>query len=132
MENQKKPTPKFRPTPGLTRRDQVREGLRHDRDASRTEQTSGHWILRYIHYFGGKTPPNRLGTTEVERFLSHLATVGQGSASTPRQALNALVFLSRDVRPTPLARPIAPVRRRARDSRKCSSAAEVSSRRSAA
>ena len=56
-----------------------------------------HWILRFIHYFGGKTHPNRLGAQEVERFLSHLATEGQVSASTQRHALNALVFLDRDV-----------------------------------
>ena len=110
MENQKKNTPKFRPHPGLTLMDQVREVLRYHHDAYRTEQTSGQWILRYIHHFGGKTHPNRLGATDVERFLSHLATEGQVSASTQRQALNALVFLYRDVLDTPLAAEIAPVR----------------------
>jgi integron integrase len=110
MESQKKR--KFRPNPGLTRMDQVREVLRYDHDAYRTEQTYGQWILRYIHYFGGKTPPNRLGTQDVERFLSHLATEGQLSASTQRQALNALVCLYRDVLHQPLASKIAPVRRK--------------------
>ena len=62
--------------------DQVREVLRSYRDAYRTEQTYGHWVLRYLHDCGGKTPPNRLGTKEVERCLSHLATEGQVSAST--------------------------------------------------
>jgi integron integrase len=46
----------------------------------------------------------------VERFLSHLATEGQVSASTQRQALNALVFLYRDVLDKPLAAEITPVR----------------------
>jgi integron integrase len=110
MDNQKKTNPIFRPNPGLTLMDQVREVLRYHHYADRTEQTYGQWILRYIHYFGGKTPPNRLGATEVERFLSHLATEGQVSASTQRQALNALVFLYRDVLHTPLASEIAPVR----------------------
>ena len=62
--------------------DQVREVFRSYCDAYRTERTYGHWILRYLHDCGGKTPPNRLGTKEVERCLSHLATEGQVSAST--------------------------------------------------
>jgi hypothetical protein len=77
-----KNTPRFRPNPGLKLMDQVREVLRYYRDAYRTEQTYGHWILRYLHDCGGKTPPNRLGTQEVERFLAHLATEGQVLAST--------------------------------------------------
>ena len=114
MESQNKP--KFSPNPGLKLMDQVREVLRYYRYAYRTEQTYGHWILRYIHYFGGKTHPNRLGTKEVERFLSHLATEGQVSASTQRQALNALVFLYRDVLHQPLESTIAPVRSKRRPS----------------
>jgi integron integrase len=110
MESQKKNTPKFRPNPGLKLMDQVREVLRYHHYAYRTEQTYGQWILRYIHHFGGKTHPNRLGAKDVERFLSHLATEGQVSASTQRQALNALVFLYRDVLDKPLAAEIAPVR----------------------
>jgi len=50
----------------------------------------------------------------VECFLSHLATEGQVSASTPRQALNALVFLYRDVLHKPLESTIAPVRSKRR------------------
>jgi integron integrase len=90
--------------------DQVREVLRSSHDAYRTEQTSGQWILRELHDFGGKTHPNRLGAQEVERFLSHRATEGQVSASTQRQALNALAFLYRDVLHQPLTSEIAPVR----------------------
>jgi integron integrase len=110
MESQNNTQPKFRPNPGLKLMDQVREVLRSYHYAYRTEQTYGHWILRYIHDFGGKTHPNRLGAQEVERFLSHLATEGQMSASTQRQALNALVFLYRDVLHQPLESTIAPVR----------------------
>jgi hypothetical protein len=85
MESQKNTQPTFRPNPGLKLMDQVREVLRYYHYAYRTEQTYGQWILRYLHYFGGKTHPNRLGVTEVERFLSHLATEGQVSASTQRR-----------------------------------------------
>jgi integrase len=108
MESQNKP--KCSPNPGLKLMDQVREVLRYYHYAYRTEQTYGHWILRYIHFFGGKTHPNLLGAKDVERFLSHLATEGQVSASTQRQALNALVFLYRDVLHQPLERTIAPAR----------------------
>jgi hypothetical protein len=93
MESQQKNTPKFRPNPGLKRMDQVHEVLRDHYYAYRTEQTSGQWLLGYLQHFGSKTPPHRLGATDVERFLSHLATEGQVSASIQRQALNALGVL---------------------------------------
>jgi Phage integrase, N-terminal SAM-like domain len=89
MENK----PIFRPNPKLKLTDHAREILRSHHYAYRTEQTYCQWILRYIHHFGGKTHPNKLGAKDVENFLSHLATEGNVSASTQRQALNALVFL---------------------------------------
>ncbi len=110
MENRKKNMPKFRPNSSLKLMDQVREVLRYHHYAYRTEQTYCQWILRYIHHFGGKTHPKLLGAQDIERFLSHLATVGKVSASTQRQALNALVFLYRDVLDIPLAGDIAPAR----------------------
>ncbi|PIU56994.1 MAG: integron integrase, partial [Chloroflexi bacterium CG07_land_8_20_14_0_80_51_10] len=61
MESQKKNKPKFHPNPKLKLMDQVREVLRYHHYAYRTEQTYCRWILRYIHHFGGKTHPNRLG-----------------------------------------------------------------------
>ena len=90
--------------------DQVREVLRYHHYAYRTEQTYCQWILRYIHHFGGKTHPNRLGAKDVERFLSSLATEGKVAASTQRQAMNALVFLYRDVLDRPLTEGITPIR----------------------
>lgn len=102
--------PKFRPDPDLKLMDQVREVLRYHHYAYRTEQTYCQWILRYIYHYGGKTHPNLLGAKEVERFLSHLAVEGKVSASTQRQALNALVFLYRNVLDMPLNGEIAPVR----------------------
>jgi integrase len=90
--------------------DQVREVRRSHHDAYRTEQTYGQWIRRSIQHVGGKPQPHRLGATEVERLLSYLAPAGQVSASTPRQALNAVVVLSREVLAA-LAAAIAPVRR---------------------
>lgn len=94
MENEKKNIPKFRPNSSLKLMNQVREVLRYHHYAYRTEQTYCQWILRYIHHYGGNTHPNLLGAQDIERFLSRLATVGKVSASTQRQALNALVFFS--------------------------------------
>lgn len=81
--------------------DQVRAVLRSDHDAYHPEQTDGPRILRDLHHVGGKTHLTRLGATNVERLLSHLVTEGQVSASTPRQALNALVVLYREVLDSP-------------------------------
>jgi hypothetical protein len=92
MESQKKNTLKFRTNPSLKLMDQVYEVLRYHHYAYRTEQTYCQWILCYIYYFGGKTHPNTLGAKDIERFLSHLATEDKVSASTRRQALNALVY----------------------------------------
>ncbi len=51
-----------------------------------------------------------MGEKEIESFLSHLASKEKVSASTQKQALNALVFLYRDVLLTPLDQKIAPIR----------------------
>ena len=90
--------------------DQVREVLRYHHYAYRTEQTYCQWILRCIYHCGRKTHPNLLGAKDIERYLSHLATDDAVSASTLRQAFNALVFLYRDVLDKPLAEEIAPIR----------------------
>jgi len=102
--------PKFRPNPNLKLMDQVREVLRYHHYAYRTEQTYCQWILRYIHYFGGKTHPKLLGAKDVEAFLSHLATEDKVSSSTQRQALNAIVFLYKHVLDIDLQGKITPAR----------------------
>jgi len=106
--------PKFHPDPKLKLMDQVREVLRYHHYAYRTEQTYSQWIRRYIHFFGGKTHPAKLEYSDVERFLSHLAVKGEVSASTQRQALNALVFLYRQVLDMPLDGKIRPLRSKKR------------------
>lgn len=102
--------PKFRPNPNLKLMDQVREVLRYHHYAYRTEQTYCQWILRYIQYFGGKTHPKLLGAKEIEAFLSHLATEGKVTVSTQRQALNALIFLYKQVLDLQVEDKIAPAR----------------------
>ena len=106
MENK----PKFHPNPKYKLMDQVREVLRYYHYAYRTEQTYCQWILRFIHFFGSKTHPENLNTSDVERFLSDLAVNQKVSVSTQRQALNGLVFLYCKVLDKPLDGKIDPVR----------------------
>jgi integron integrase len=110
MENKSK----FCPDPKLKLMDQVREVLRYHHYAYRTEQTYCQWILRYIRFFGTKMHPRDLGVGDIERFLSDLAVNGKVSASTQRQALNALVFLYREVLDLPVDGKIQPVRSKRR------------------
>ena len=107
MENERK----FIPDPELKLMDQVRETLRYYHYARSTEKSYCQWILRYIYFYEAKRHPIEMGAKEVERFLSNLATQGRVAASTQRQALNALVFLYREVLHLPFANnAIAPIR----------------------
>lgn len=101
---------KFKPNQKLKLLDQVREVLRYHHYALSTEKTYCQWILRFIYYYGKKRHPKNMGAREVERFLSHLATHEKVAISTQKQALNAIVFLYRDVLLNPLDDSIAPVR----------------------
>ena len=69
-------------------------GMRHYSRA--TEKAYSGWIRRYIRYHGRRHPA-RMGEAEIAQFLSSLAAIGRVSASTQNQALNALLFLYRDV-----------------------------------
>ena len=51
-----------------------------------------------------------MGKSEIESFLSHLASDRKVSASTQRQALNAIVFLYRQVLDMPVAEKIGHIR----------------------
>ncbi len=64
--------------------------------------TAIHWIVRYVKFHGAKTHPKDMGKTQVEAFLSLLAT--------QRQAHNAIVFLNREVLLKPIESQIAPIR----------------------
>jgi integron integrase len=93
MEGKKK----FIPNTNLKLMDQVREVLRYHHYAYRTEQTYCDWIKRYLKYYDVKRHPREMGAAEVERYLSHLATEEKVAAATQRQALNAIIFLYREV-----------------------------------
>src|ERR687895_213417 len=76
--------------------DQVREKLRVRHYSIRTEQAYLQWIKRFI-LFHGKRHPRDMGAQELTQFLSDLAIQRNVSASTQNQALNAILFLYRDV-----------------------------------
>ena len=62
----------------------------------RTESSYCAWIKRFVHFHQNRHPLD-MGEKEVEEFLSHLAVKEKVSASTQNQAMNALVFLYREV-----------------------------------
>lgn len=72
--------------------DRLRICMRNRNLAYSTEKTYVQWILRYIRH-NNRRHPVEMGTTEVEQYLQHMATVGRYSKATQRLALNALVFL---------------------------------------
>jgi integron integrase len=61
-----------------------------------TEKAYVHWIKRFI-FFHNKRHHAEMGEGEIGRFLSALATDFRVSASTQNQALNALLFLYREI-----------------------------------
>jgi integron integrase len=81
----------------------VRTKLRAGDYSLRTEEAYLGWIKRFIKFHGGRHP-RELREPEVVAFLENLAEVGQVSASTQNQALNALVFLYAQVLEQPLGR----------------------------
>ena len=92
----RRPLGRFIPNPKLRFLDQCREVLRFKQMAFRTEQAYVDWIRRFI-VWSGKRHPREMGAVEVGAFLTHLAAERNVSAATQNQALNALVFLYREV-----------------------------------
>ncbi|MDA2935141.1 phage integrase N-terminal SAM-like domain-containing protein, partial [Acidobacteria bacterium AH-259-D05] len=76
--------------------DQLRNIIRLKHLSQRTADAYAYWIKRFI-LFHNKRHPEELGTAEISAFLSHLATEQSVAASTQNQALNALVFLYKNV-----------------------------------
>lgn len=76
--------------------DQLRDIIRLKHYSIRTEQSYVDWAKRYI-LFHGKIHPKEMGAKEIGAFLTHLAVDKNVSASTQNQALNALVFLYKEL-----------------------------------
>jgi integron integrase len=77
-------------------RDQLRDVARLRHLGLRTEETYWNWIKRFI-LFHQKQHPRELSAEHLSQFLTHLAVEGRVAASTQNQALNALIFLYRQV-----------------------------------
>ena len=80
--------------------DQVRERIRYLHYSLKTEKAYLYWARFFVLWSaqqGGMRHPRELGGPDVEAFLTMLANERQVSPATHRQALNALLFLYRDV-----------------------------------
>ena len=87
-------SPPSAPKPRLL--DQVRQAIRTRHYSPRTEETYVSWIKRFI-FFHNKRHPVEMSEKEIAQFLSSLASESHVSASTQNQALNAVLFLYREV-----------------------------------
>ena len=76
--------------------DQVSDVIRLKHYSIKTEETYLNWIRRYI-LFHKKRHPAKMGEEEISAFLTHLAVKEKVAAATQNQALNAIVFLYREV-----------------------------------
>lgn len=94
-EGFRRPPERLIPNPRLKFLEQCREVMRFKRLSPRTEEAYVQWVRRFI-LWSGKRHPKDMGAVEVNQFLSSL--VGERvAASTQNQALNALVFMYRQV-----------------------------------
>ena len=76
--------------------EQTREALRRLHYSFKTEQSYLGHIKRFL-IFHGRVSPRSLQKDAVEKYLSYLAVSRKVAASTQNQALNAIVFLFREV-----------------------------------
>lgn len=74
----------------------MRERIRYKHYSLRTEKAYLFWVRRFVMFHGLKHP-RAMGAPEVERYLTHLATVAKVAPSTHKQALAAILFLYREV-----------------------------------
>lgn len=84
----------------LTLREQFVSVIRRKHYARRTERAYWAWIVSFLRFSrvdGAWRHPTALGAREIEAFLSHLATQRRVAAATQNQALNAIVFLYKQV-----------------------------------
>jgi integron integrase len=70
--------------------------LRRKHYSIRTEKSYLRWIRQYLT-FHNQRHPMEMGAKELEAFLNHLALDRRVAASTQNQALNAILFLYRQV-----------------------------------
>src|SRR6516164_4483090 len=94
------------PNPKARLKDQFHEVARFKHLSPRTETAYWEWIVRFLrfhkHRAGGWRHPRDLGSRAVTPFLTYLAAERNVSVSTQNQALNALLFLYREVLSMPM------------------------------
>ena len=91
--------------------DQVRDLMRLHHYSIHTERSYTDWIKRYIHFHHMRSREDLAnGESKIETFLTDLAVNGKVAPSTQNQAMNALVFLYRQVLKAPLDEKIDAVR----------------------
>ena len=92
---------RFIPNPKLRLHDQFHQVARFRQVSLRTEEAYWDWAHRFMKFCKAQTGtwrhPRDTGVSEVQAFLSHLAVERKVAISTQNQALNALVFLFREV-----------------------------------
>lgn len=76
--------------------DQLRGRLRYKHYSLATERVYCYWVKRFI-FFHNKRHPKDMGGHEVADFLTYLAVKEDVAVATQNQALNALVFLYREI-----------------------------------
>ncbi len=97
IESDKVDTPVLRSVRLL---DQLRERIRYLHYSLQTEKAYLYWARFFIRWHGrngAMRHPKNMGKLEVESFLTMLANERQVSPATHRQALNALLFLYKQV-----------------------------------
>ena len=78
--------------------DEVRDVMRIKHYSIHTERTYIDWITRYIKFHNMQSRENlKEGEQKIEEFLTRLAVKGNVAPSTQNQAMNALVFLYKQV-----------------------------------
>ena len=85
------------PNPKARLKEQFHEVCRFKHLALRSEEAYWGWVVRLVRFFQGRIHPKDLSGVQLAEFLTHLAAVEQVAASTQNQALNALMFLYREV-----------------------------------
>jgi integrase len=76
--------------------DIYRDQIRIKQYSPRTEETYIHWVREYI-LFHNKRHPREMAVPEINQFITHLVVERKASGSTQNQAINAILFLYRNV-----------------------------------
>jgi len=76
--------------------DEVKTILRVNHYSKRTIDSYTQWIKKFI-LFNNKRHPSEMGSEEIKNYINFLAVGKNVSASTQNQAINAILFLYREV-----------------------------------